>query len=103
MLFRSRRKAAEKFLLPLSRQGYLRSEGSGCARRYWLIHDTGPIPPRVMGKGVLDLNLEILGARTRHAELIKEIRAIEARLTRLGAYVEKYEGRAFARHERSES
>jgi hypothetical protein len=89
-----RRKAAEKFMLPLVRAQYLRAAYRGPARRYWLIRDTGPIPPRVVGAGVLDLNLEIARDRTRHAELIKEIRAVEARLMRMGAYVEKYSAEA---------
>ena len=84
------RKTAEKFVRALARAAYLRFEGGGHTRRYWLVRDTGPIPPRVVGKSILDLNLEIARERARHAELIREIRAVEARLTRMGAYVEKY-------------
>jgi hypothetical protein len=86
-----RRKAAEKFLLPLTRAGYVRAEKAGCARRYVLIRDNGPIAPRVGRSGqVVDVNAEIVKDRARHARLLTEIRGIEARLTRLGAYVEKF-------------
>jgi hypothetical protein len=87
-----RRKAAEKFLRPLARAGYLRAEGGGSARRYSLLRNTGPIPPRVSATGVvLDVNTEIARERAHHAELLKEIRRVEQRLGRLGAYVEKFQ------------
>ncbi len=86
-----RRKMIEKFVRPLYRAGYLRAERGGCARRYWLVKDTGPTPPRVSATGVvLDANAEVADLRKLHARKLKEIQEIEARLTRLGAYIEKY-------------
>ena len=41
------RKCDEKFLRPLAHAGYLRAERGGPARRYFLVRDTGPLPPRV--------------------------------------------------------
>src|ERR1700691_4077515 len=70
-----RRKAVEKFLRPLVLAGYLRAERGGPARIYFMLRDTGPIPPRVNAAGlVLDLNTEVARDRARHAELIKELR-----------------------------
>lgn len=87
-----RRKACEKLLRPLVRAGYLRAEESGPARRYFLLRDSGPIPPRVSETGVvLDVNAAIADERKHHAELLKEIRRSEERLSRLDAYVEKFE------------
>ena len=86
-----RRKAAEKFLLPLVRAGYLRAEGAGPARRYMLIRDTGSVPPRAGRSGVFDVNEAIARDRARYVELIKEVRQIEERLIAYGAYVEKFQ------------
>jgi len=99
-LCRVPRKTVEKFLRPLARSGYLRATGGGPARRYTLVRDTGPVPPRVRSDGrevVLDLNLEIVREREHHAALLKEIRRVEARLGRLGAYVEKFCEQSVAR------
>lgn len=92
-----RRKAAEKFLLPLVRSGYLAASGGGPARRYVLIRDTGPIAPRVSHRGdrvVLDLNEEIARERHAYAALLDEIRRSEGRLRRLGAYVQRFQAPA---------
>ena len=90
-----RRKAAEKFLRPLARAGYLRGEGSGPARRYFLLRDTGPVPPRVSESGVvLDVNAAIADERKHHARLVSEVRRVEARLAKLGAYTDKFEAAA---------
>ena len=85
------RKAAEKFLRPLARAGYLRAEGAGPARRYTLIRNTGPVPPRAGRSGVFDVNEAITRDRARYLELLKEVRQIEERLTAYGAYVEKFQ------------
>ncbi len=88
------RKGVEKFVRGLTRAGYLRAERGGPARRYVLLRDTGPMPPRVSrdGRGVvLDLNETIARDRARRAELVTEIRVLEARLNRFGAYVVKFE------------
>jgi hypothetical protein len=87
-----RRGAAEKFLRGLSRSGYLRGEGTGPARRYTMLVDTGPTPPRVGVAGIsIDLNVELAEARKRHTAMLKDIRALEARIARLGGYVQRYE------------
>lgn len=88
-----RRKAAEKFLLPLVRAGYLRAEGAGPARRYMLIRDTGSVPPRAGRSGVFDVNEAIARDRARYVDLVKEVRQIEERLIAYGAYVEKFQER----------
>ncbi|MGA6973509.1 MAG: hypothetical protein WBY93_17925 [Candidatus Binatus sp.] len=88
-----KRKAAEKFLRPLVRAGYLRAEGAGPARRYALIRDTGSVPPRAGRSGVFDVNEAIARDRARYVELIKEVRQIEERLIAYGAYVEKFQER----------
>ena len=88
-----RRKAAEKFLRPLVRAGYLRTEGSNHSRRYVLIRDSGPVPPRAGRSGVFDVNEAIARDRARYVELVKEVRQIEERLIAYGAYVEKFQER----------
>jgi hypothetical protein len=95
-----KRLAAEKFVRGLTRAGYLRAERGGPARRYVLLRDSGPCPPRVSrdGRGVvLDPNVEIEGLRKRYSEILREIREIEARISRFGAYVQKFESQEGAR------
>ena len=87
------RKAAEKFLRPLVRAGYLRAEGAGPARRYMLIRDSGPVPPRAGRSGVFDVNEAIVRDRAHYVELLKEVRQIEERLIAYGAYIEKFQPR----------
>jgi hypothetical protein len=89
-----KRSAAKKFVRGLARAGYLRAESAGKARRYFLLRDSGPCPPRINrdAKGVaLDPNLEIERLRKQHSELLQEIRAIESGLARFGAYISKFE------------
>jgi len=89
-----KRPAASKYIAGLAHGGYLRSQGGGPARRYFLIRDSGPCPPRVgrEAHGVaLDPNLEIERLRKRHSELVQEIRTVEATLVRFGAYISKFE------------
>jgi hypothetical protein len=89
-----KRIAVEKFIRGLTRAGYLLAERRGPERCYTLIRDTGPCPPRVSrdGRGVaLDPNLEVESLRERHRQLLCEIRELEARLSRFGAYVQKFE------------
>lgn len=89
------RKACEKYIAGLLAAGYLRADGTRRKRVYVLARDTGPAAPRVNSGGlVMDPNEEISRERKRHAELIAEIRRVESRLFRLGAYVEKYQGEA---------
>jgi hypothetical protein len=99
----AKRPAASKYVAGLSHGGYLRSEGRARARRYFLLRDSGPFPPRVgrAAHGVaLDPNLEIERLRKRHSELVQEIRAIEAGLARFGAYVSRFEPEIEAGHQR---
>jgi hypothetical protein len=89
-----KRSAARKFVRGLTRAGYLRAESASKARRYFLLRDSGPCPPRInrAAHGVaLDPNLEIERLRKRHDELVQEIRGIEAGLARFGAYISKFE------------
>ena len=61
------------------------------SRRYMLIRDTGPVPPRAGRSGVFDVNEAIARDRARYVELVKEVRQIEERLIAYGAYVEKFQ------------
>ncbi|HUY27300.1 MAG TPA: hypothetical protein VMV27_07745 [Candidatus Binataceae bacterium] len=88
-----RRKAIEKYLLLLEGAGYLASEGGRgkLGKLYHLVRDTGPFAPRLGRHGaVLDLNTVIAEMRARRKELLAEIIRVEQRLSRLGAYVEKF-------------
>jgi hypothetical protein len=94
----AKRPAASKYVAGLSHGGYLRSEGRARARRYFLIRDSGPCPPRV-GRDArmkLDPNIEIQRLRKRHSELVQEIRAVEAGLARFGAYISRFEPKSTA-------
>jgi len=90
-----RRKAIEKYLALLVRAGYVRvaERGRGCKGQvYALVRNTGPFAPRAGRLGItLDPNEAIATERAHHAELLKEIRRVEQRLGRLGAYIEKFQ------------